>query len=138
MEGQLLPTKTILRESFLTELLQLCTSEEQRKDVEACMDKNYILNGFNGAVVGSCGMEMEIHEIYIRQYVRQFEDGSARPYAADYPSEDEYISGDDGTGEEDCESSVSETSHDEDKASTCRLSDEKPLADDTAATCIAG
>jgi len=85
MEGESLPTNAILREHFRTELLGLCSSEEQRKDVEACMNKSYILNGFNWNVVGGSAMGTELHEMFISMYVRRYEDRSGRSYAFEYP-----------------------------------------------------
>jgi len=74
-DGQFLPTNKILRDYFQAQLFEFCTSDEQRKEVRACMEKNYLLTGFNFCVIGSCACQIKEFEGMIYMYVRACEKG---------------------------------------------------------------
>jgi Phosphotransferase enzyme family len=87
MEGEELSTNAILRQHFETELMKHCRSDEQRRDVEDCMKKNYVLSGFKSSIMGCAALPRGMFERVLSGYIIDCEAGREICYQFQFPEQ---------------------------------------------------
>lgn len=87
MEGEELSTNAILRQHFETELMKHCRSDEQRRDVEDCMKKNYVLSGFKSSIMGCAALARGMFERVLSGYIIDCEAGREICYQFQFPEQ---------------------------------------------------